>query len=86
MKKLSLLFVILFLLPSFLFAKVNLNTATEKQLTALKGIGVSKAKAILEYRKKSRFKTVEDVLRINGIGKNFLEKNRDNICAGNDCK
>jgi competence protein ComEA len=54
---------------SMAWAAVNINTASEGELTALSGIGPSKAKAIVEYRKANgNFKTVEDIQKVKGIG------------------
>jgi len=63
-------------------AKVNLNTADETALTALKGIGETKAKAILEYRQNNGpFKTVEDLTKVKGIGDKTLENLRDQLAV-----
>ncbi|WP_416305694.1 ComEA family DNA-binding protein [Neptunicella sp. SCSIO 80796] len=49
--------------------QINLNTATEKELTKLPGIGKSKAKAIVEYREKhGKFGSAKDLAKIDGIG------------------
>jgi len=49
---------------------VNINTATEQELTRLPGIGPSRAKAILELRGRlGRFKQAEDLMRVRGIGR-----------------
>ena len=56
---------------------LNVNTATAKELSAsLKGIGIKKAQAIVDYRKKyGKFKSAADLLKVKGIGKNILENN-----------
>ena len=57
--------------------KVNINTATVKELTQLKGVGESLAKRIVEYREKtSQFKTPNDITKVKGIGKAIFEKNK----------
>ncbi|NOU95506.1 hypothetical protein GC093_20070 [Paenibacillus sp. LMG 31456] len=55
---------------------LNLNKATVEQLTTLPGIGESKANAIIVYRKQlgGRFKTVEQLLDVKGIGDKLLAK------------
>ncbi|UQW82714.1 helix-hairpin-helix domain-containing protein [Staphylococcus edaphicus] len=55
--------------------KVNLNTANESQLVLVKGIGPSKAKAIIEYREQhGAFESVEQLKDVKGIGAKTLEK------------
>ncbi len=49
---------------------VNINTATQSELSRLPGIGPSKASAIIAYRERGRrFRRVEDLLRVRGIGR-----------------
>ena len=51
------------------FAAVNLNTASKEELETIKGVGPSKAQAIVDYRKKNgAFKTVEDLNNVPGFG------------------
>lgn len=57
------------------FAAVNLNTATASDLDGIKGIGPSKAKAIIDYRSKNGpFKSVDDLKNIKGFGDKNLAK------------
>lgn len=61
--------------PSPSHGLLDLNTATLKQLNDLPGIGESKARAILDYRKdKGRFSKVEELTEVKGIGDKMLEK------------
>jgi competence protein ComEA len=56
---------------------VFLNEATVDDLRRLPGIGEKRALAVLELRKKlGRFKQVEDLLRVKGIGRSTLRKLR----------
>ncbi len=49
----------------------------------LKGIGKTKAKAIIAYRKKhGAFKTINELLKVKGIGKKTLAANRKKISLG----
>lgn len=78
LKKIVMMFVFV-AFSAFAFAKVNINIASEKELTTLPGIGPSKAKAIVEYRSKSRFKTKEDIMNVKGIGPVLYEKIKNEI-------
>lgn len=62
-------------------AKVNLNTADAETLEReLLGIGMVKAKAIVEYRNANGpFVSVDELLEVKGIGNATLEKNRDKL-------
>ena len=77
--------LILLMNVSFLFGAVDINNASQQELTSLKGIGVKKAGAILEYRKDHCFKTVEELTDVKGIGPKFIEKHKDELETG-DCK
>lgn len=59
--------------------KISLNNATKEELMTLSGIGEAKALAIIEYRKTNRFKSLEEIMNIKGIGKSIYEKIKDNI-------
>lgn len=49
-------------------AQLNINTATLDELDGLKGIGPTKAQAIIDYRKKNGpFKAVDDLQNVPGI-------------------
>ena len=59
---------------------VNLNTATLEELTSLPGIGVSTAQKIIDYRKQNgKFKTVEDLKNVSGIGESKFDNIKDKI-------
>ena len=62
-------------------AKVNINTANAEQIaTSMNGIGDNKAKAIVEYRKThGKFKSVNDLENVDGIGLKTVEKNKGKI-------
>lgn len=59
---------------------VNVNTASQKELESLPGIGEVIAQRIIEYREThGPFTTVEDLLKVKGIGPKKLEKLRDRV-------
>ena len=62
-----------------LFAKIDINIANMEQLHSLKGIGHSKAVAIIEYRKQHPFTKIEDIMKVKGIGKKLFEKIKEEI-------
>jgi len=54
---------------------LNINTATKEELTTIPGIGESKAKSIIDYREKNgQFKSIEDLLNVEGIGEKLYEQ------------
>ncbi|AUX36910.1 MULTISPECIES: helix-hairpin-helix domain-containing protein [Sorangium] len=57
--------------------KVVLNLATEADLMRLPGVGPAKAAAILALRTKmKRFRKVDDLLRVKGLGRRSLKRLR----------
>lgn len=59
---------------------VNINTASVHQLQRISGIGETKARAVVEYRREhGAFKSVEELVNVSGIGAKTLEKIRDKI-------
>jgi competence protein ComEA len=60
--------------------KINVNTATSKQLQGLPGIGAVTAQRMIDYRtQKGPFASAEDLLQVKGIGSETLAKIRNQI-------
>lgn len=60
---------------------VGINKAAAATIAkALKGIGKAKAEAIVAYRENNgACKSVDDLLKVKGIGQKMLEQNHANI-------
>ena len=60
--------------------KININTASVKELDALPGIGPTMAKRIEEYRQsKGAFTSIVDIKHVKGIGDGLFKKIRHRI-------
>jgi competence protein ComEA len=63
--------------------KIDLNTATEAQLDTLPGVGPSTASKIVSDRTENGpFRTVDDLMRVPGIGPAKLEALKDLVTVG----
>ena len=61
---------------------VNINTATQNQLESLSGVGESIALRIIKYREENgKFKTIEDIKNVPGIGESKFEAIKNEICV-----
>ncbi len=60
---------------------VNVNTASAEEISeSLKGIGLSKAQSIVEYREANgSFDHVDELVNVKGIGLKTIDQNRDLI-------
>ena len=62
--------------------KVNINTADAAGLQQISGIGPSKAQKIIAYREQNgKFKSIEDLTNVSGIGEKTLASIKDQICV-----
>ncbi len=61
---------------------VNINTASAAELQTLSGIGPSMAQSIIDERTQNgAFVSVDDLMRVSGIGEKKLAKIKDCICV-----
>lgn len=60
---------------------ININTASQKELESLPGIGVVYASRIIEYRTVTPFRKKEDLMKVRGIGNITFQKLKDKICV-----
>ncbi len=60
--------------------QINLNTASEKELQELPGIGPAMSARIIEYRETNgAFQNIEDIKKVRGIGNAKFEKLKDKV-------
>ncbi len=61
---------------------ININTANQIKLQELPGIGEATALKIINYREENgKFKTIEDIKNVSGIGDSKYESIKDLICV-----
>jgi competence protein ComEA len=84
------LFIVIALMLTALAAyaqAIDLNTATAKELEALKGVGAKRAEAIVKYRTEhGAFQSADDLAKVPGIGPKIgtkiLSDNKDKLTVG----
>ena len=60
---------------------VNLNTATPDLLELLPGIGPAKVRGIVVYRQRRPFRTIDELVRIKGIGRKMVRRLRRHLAV-----
>src|SRR5262245_60209130 len=60
---------------------ININTAEVGVLGLLPGIGPAKAAQIVVYRKRRPFRTVDELVRIRGIGRKMVRQLRAHLAV-----
>lgn len=60
--------------------KININTATQEELETLPGIGPTTSLKIINYRNENgKFKSIEDIKEVSGIGESKFNNIKDMI-------
>lgn len=83
---LSLLVTAILAAAAWAAEPVNVNTASAEDIAAnLKGIGLSKARLIVEYREShGSFVHADELVNVKGIGIKTVDQNRGMILLGDD--
>lgn len=58
---------------------ININTAEASELEQLPGVGPATAAKIIAYRKDNGFSTIEDIMKVKGIGPAKFAKMKDRL-------
>lgn len=67
--------------------KVNINTASSAELQTLPRIGPKVAQRIIDFREKNgKFKKIEEVMKVEGIGEKVFLGLKDRITVGEPSK
>lgn len=64
--------------------KINIASASAQTLDTLSGIGSVLAKRIVDARLEEPFRTIEDIMRVSGIGSAKFAKIKDRITLENN--
>lgn len=81
LRRIALILALVFGPALALGAGVDINTADAETLaTAINGVGMKKASAIVAYRSQhGPFKSVDELTLVDGIGPGIVDKNRTNL-------
>ncbi|MCD8213475.1 MAG: helix-hairpin-helix domain-containing protein [Campylobacter sp.] len=76
-------FIAMACIINFVFADVDLNTASKKELMDL-GFNKNQALNIIKYRKAHKFKNINELTNVKGIKFSQVEKVKDKILVAKD--
>ena len=63
--------------------RIDINSADSASLQRLPGIGETMAERIIQYRiENGPFESLEELMKVSGIGEKTFENIRNNICLG----
>lgn len=68
----------------YLFAEVDINSASKEELKTLSYIGDKKAQRIIDYREENCFDSKSELKNVKGIGDGIFQRISDDIIA-NGC-
>ena len=63
------------------YKKININTASKRELMSLSQIGDVRSDNIIEYREYNDFNSVDDIMRVKSIGQGIFNVIKDQICV-----
>ena len=80
-----ILSIIGMLFSALLYAEVDINKATVKEISSLEGIGAKKAQAIVDYRKENgEFRSIKELEKVKGLSKKSVAKLKDKVTIGTE--
>jgi competence protein ComEA len=67
--------------------KININTASSVELQKLPRIGPKIAQRIIDFRNQNgNFKSIEEIMKVRGIGEKVFKQIKDMITVGEEVK
>lgn len=86
LKKIAMGFIVLATSTLFGMSLSKLNSATKSELMEINGIGEVKAAAIIKERRKGKFKSFEDLQRVEGIGEQTAANIKNDVKSADEVK
>jgi len=86
LKKIIASFLVLATTALFGMSLSQVNSASKAELMEINGIGDVKAAAIIKERRKGKFKSFQDLQRVEGIGEQTAANVKNNVKSSADVK